>query len=84
MSLATPQEYGARPLKRAVTHLIDDHLSDAILNGMLVEGDIAHMDADAAGRVTVTAVRPGDAPLLKSEIVRSPLPKTRVDVVVGA
>ena len=81
----TLQEYGARPLRRAVTHLVDDALSDAILSGALTAGATARMDADADGRVTVTAVRPGDdEPVLRSEIVALPGLLKKVDVVVGA
>ena len=42
------QEYGARPLRRAIVRLVDDALSDALLHGRLEEGDIAVMDVDAA------------------------------------
>lgn len=64
---------------------MDDPLSDAILGGVLAEGDIASMDIDAAGAVTVTAVRPGDAPILKSEIVdSSSLLKKKSDIIINA
>ena len=79
------QEYGARPLRRAITRLVDDALSDAILGGQLVEGDVACMDVDAAGAVTVAAARPGDLRILKSEIVDSSnLLKKRSDVIINA
>ena len=53
------QEYGARPLRRAIVRLVDDALSDALLHGRLEEGDIAVMDVDAAtGETTVTPVKP--------------------------
>lgn len=79
------QEYGARPLRRAITALVDDPLSDAILNGALQPGDVACMDVDAAGKVTVAAARPGDERILKSEIVDSTLLKKKItDVIVNA
>ena len=39
---------GARPLKRAITALVDDPLSDALLSGALEEGDVARLD-DVSG-----------------------------------
>ena len=32
-------QYGARPLRRAVMHLVEDRLSDALLSGELKLGD---------------------------------------------
>jgi ATP-dependent Clp protease ATP-binding subunit ClpC len=82
---ACAQEYGARPLKRAITRLVDDPLSDAILGGVLAEGDVASMDVDASGNVAVTALHPGDAPILKSEIVdSSSLLKKKSDIIINA
>ncbi|EIE27350.1 ATP-dependent Clp protease ATPase subunit [Coccomyxa subellipsoidea C-169] len=78
------QEYGARPLRRAITRLVDDALSDAILGGQLAEGDVACMDVDAAGAVTVSAAQPGDVRILKSEIVDSSLLKKRADIIINA
>ena len=79
------QEYGARPLRRAIMRLVDDPLSDAVLGGRLAEGDVACMDVDAAGAVTVTAMRPGDARILKSEIVDSSLLlKKKADLTINA
>ncbi|BDA47991.1 ATP-dependent Clp protease ATP-binding subunit ClpA homolog [Coccomyxa sp. Obi] len=79
------QEYGARPLRRAIMRLVDDPLSDAVLGGRLAEGDVACMDVDAAGAVTVTATRPGDARILKSEIVDSSLLlKKKADLTINA
>ncbi len=78
------QEYGARPLRRAITRLVDDALSDAILGGQLAEGDVACMDVDAAGAVTVSAEQPGDVRILKSEIVDSSLLKKRADIIINA
>lgn len=79
------QEYGARPLRRAITQLVDDALSDAILGGQLAGGDVACMDVDAAGVVTVAAARPGDVRILKSEIVDSSLLlKKKADITINA
>ena len=68
---------GARPLKRAITALVEDPLSDALLSGALEEGDVARLD-DVSGEpdgayskvpgavvgaagVVCTSVKPGQA-----------------------
>ena len=81
---AMVQEYGARPLRRAITRIVDDPLSDAILNGELKDGDVAYVDVDAAGTVSVSTVQPSDETIFKSEIVNSTLLKRRSDAVVNA
>ncbi|CAL5223254.1 g5736 [Coccomyxa viridis] len=78
------QEYGARPLRRAITRIVDDPLSDAILSGELKDGDVAYIDVDAAGTVSVSTVQPSDEPVFKSEIVDSTLLKRRSDAIVNA
>ena len=40
------QEYGARPLRRAITSIVDDSLSEALLRGKILEGDVAVIDYD--------------------------------------
>jgi ATP-dependent Clp protease ATP-binding subunit ClpC len=37
--------YGARPLRRAVQHLLDDALAEAILHGDVTPGELAFVDA---------------------------------------
>ena len=67
------QEYGARPLRRAITHLIEDPLADAILGGRLERGQVAFLDYD--GTLVSVAARQQRAPspmVLKSEIVAMP------------
>ena len=78
------QEYGARPLRRAITRIVDDALSDAILNGALADGDVAYVDIDAAGTVSVSNVQPDSKMVFKSEIVDSTLLKRRNDAIVNA
>lgn len=39
-------QYGARPLRRAVTHLVEDRLSDALLSGELSIGDNVRIYAE--------------------------------------
>ncbi|KAL3813934.1 hypothetical protein ACJIZ3_015202 [Penstemon smallii] len=41
--------YGARPLKRAITLLLEDNLAEKILNGSVKEGDTVIMDVDSDG-----------------------------------
>lgn len=62
--------YGARPLRRAVTRLIEDVISDAILAGYCHPGDTIVLDVDAAGNPTVT--RPPDQTIHLSD-ASSPL-----------
>lgn len=45
-------EYGARPLRRAMQTLIEDKLSDALLNGDIIEGDKVTVGA-TKGNITV-------------------------------
>ena len=42
-------QYGARPMKRAIQHLISDPLSLQLINGEYVEGDTILVDAAPNG-----------------------------------
>ena len=42
--------YGARPLRRAVTSLVEDALSEALLGGRIAPGDAVEVTAEE-GRV---------------------------------
>ncbi|KAL6652830.1 hypothetical protein ACP70R_011755 [Stipagrostis hirtigluma subsp. patula] len=44
------RSYGARPLRRAVTQLVEDVISEAILSGQFKPGDTIMMDVDATGK----------------------------------
>ena len=44
------KSYGARPMRRAVTQLVEDVISEAILSGQYQPGDIIMMDADDKGK----------------------------------
>ncbi|XP_061376104.1 chaperone protein ClpD, chloroplastic isoform X2 [Gastrolobium bilobum] len=46
--------YGARPLRRAITSLIEDPLSEAFLSGECKQGDTVLIDLDANGKPFVT------------------------------
>ena len=48
------REYGARPLKRAIQHLIQDPLALKILDGEILHGDHVVVDADKKdGKMTL-------------------------------
>ena len=46
LEIGFDKEYGARPLRRAITSVVDDNLSEALLRGAIVEGDTAVLDYD--------------------------------------
>ena len=46
--------YGARPLRRAIMRLLEDSLAEEILSGRIKEGDIAVVDVDDSGQVSVS------------------------------
>ncbi|CAK9163208.1 unnamed protein product [Ilex paraguariensis] len=48
------RSYGARPLRRALTLLIEDPLSESLLSGDCKPGDIAVIDLDDSGSPVVT------------------------------
>jgi ATP-dependent Clp protease ATP-binding subunit ClpC len=45
--------YGARPLRRAISRLLEDSLAEAFLMGQIQAGDTAIVDVDEDGRVQV-------------------------------
>jgi ATP-dependent Clp protease ATP-binding subunit ClpC len=45
--------YGARPLRRALTRLLEDNLAEAILSGKLKDGEVALVDIDDDGQVQI-------------------------------
>ncbi|WVZ17662.1 hypothetical protein V8G54_010644 [Vigna mungo] len=45
--------YGARPLKRAITRLLEDTLADKILEGFIAEGSHVYVDLDDDGEVII-------------------------------
>ena len=50
------EDYGARPLKRAIQRFIEDPLSDKILMGEFSAGDEVEVDADADGEKLIFRV----------------------------
>ncbi len=51
------QRYGARPMRRAISRLIEDNLAEAILEGRIKDGDTAVFDIDEAGQVAVSLAK---------------------------
>ncbi|KAE8663354.1 Detected protein of unknown function [Hibiscus syriacus] len=49
------QTYGARPLRRAVTLIVEDPLSEVLLAGDYRPGETAVIDLDASGNPIVTS-----------------------------
>jgi ATP-dependent Clp protease ATP-binding subunit ClpC len=45
--------YGARPLRRAIMHLLEDSLAEAMLSGQVNDGDTTVIDVDDDGQVKV-------------------------------
>ena len=45
--------YGARPLRRAITRLLEDYLAEEILSGRIQEGDTVVVDVDDKGGIKV-------------------------------
>lgn len=55
-----PQAYGARPLRRAVTAIVEDPLAEALLHGRVTAGQTAVVDRADDGTITVrTRWHPG-------------------------
>lgn len=48
------RSYGARPLRRAVTLIIEDLVSESLLSGEYKPGDVAVIDVDNSGNPVVT------------------------------
>ena len=45
-------EFGARPLRRAITRLVEDPLAEKLLEGAFEEGDTVYVDADEDGKIS--------------------------------
>lgn len=45
--------YGARPLRRAITRLLEDSMAEQMLSGATKDGDSVIIDVDAEGQVVV-------------------------------
>ena len=45
--------YGARPLRRAITRLVEDAMAENMLGGEIKDGDSIIMDVDANGEIAL-------------------------------
>ena len=55
------QQYGARPLKRAIQKYLEDELAEMIINASLIDGASIHVDYDSADDKIVTEIRPKES-----------------------
>jgi ATP-dependent Clp protease ATP-binding subunit ClpC len=53
MSIGYDQNYGARPLKRAIQKNVENKISEAIIAGKITEGDTVQVDIDADKKVQI-------------------------------
>ncbi|MEM1251581.1 MAG: ATP-dependent Clp protease ATP-binding subunit [Cyanobacteria bacterium P01_H01_bin.21] len=51
------QAYGARPMRRAISRLVEDYLAEALLAGTITDGDTAVFDLDDDARVVVRSAK---------------------------
>lgn len=65
--------YGARPLRRAITRLIEDPLSEEVLEGKFQEGDTVLVGVDSEGKITFSKAESGGekAPARKKRAVEA-------------
>ncbi len=56
------QQYGARPLKRAIQKYLEDPLAELIINSELLPGDTIKVDFDKENEKVVTEVVKGQSP----------------------
>lgn len=52
------QAYGARPLRRAVTTVVEDPLAEALLHGLVLAGQVAVVDRAEDGTIVVRTLKP--------------------------
>ena len=53
------EQYGARPLKRAIQQYIEDDLADEIIKADVLQGDTIHITADADGNKLTFTIEKG-------------------------
>ena len=62
------EQYGARPLKRAVQKYVEDVLADAIISSNLHIGDLISIDLDENGEETVVNVVPSETKMIEEAL----------------
>jgi ATP-dependent Clp protease ATP-binding subunit ClpC len=62
------ENFGARPLKRAIQKYLEDPIAEEILKGELAEGDILEVDFDKeANEIKVSAKNDGESKTPEAE-----------------
>ena len=75
-------QFGARPMRRTVQRLFEDCLSDAIVQGFIIEGDSVRFDIEESdGKCQVTVTRSRDDSILSINIEDSATDVAAVPVV---
>ena len=59
------EQYGARPLKRAVQKYVEDVLAEAIISSNLHIGDTISIDLDEKGEETIVNIVPNEKKVLE-------------------
>ncbi len=67
--------YGARPLRRAIVRLLEDPLSDALLEGRFDQGEEVVVDADEDGKLVLMKKDEADERGVEAEPIRKPTTK---------
>ena len=63
------EQYGARPLKRAVQRYVEDVLAEAIISSDLHIGDLISIDLDEKGEETVVNIIPSERKVIEEATV---------------
>eukprot|EP00879_Flechtneria_rotunda_P003032 GHRR01003252.1.p1 GENE.GHRR01003252.1~~GHRR01003252.1.p1 ORF type:complete len:659 (+),score=207.75 GHRR01003252.1:506-2482(+) len=75
-------EYGVRPLRQTITHMIDDILSDALLHKEVIPGDIAFIEISRLTSEVVCSARKPGQPLQLDEDCENAFSQEGYTVVV--
>ena len=59
------EQYGARPLKRAVQRYVEDVLAEAIISSNLHIGDLISIDLDEKGEETIVNIIPNERKVIE-------------------
>jgi len=61
--------FGARPLRRAITQLVEDSMAERILRGEIKEGDLVILDINSNGEITLLNGEKSFVPKVSNHIV---------------
>jgi len=73
--------YGARPLRRAITRLLEDEIAESVLKKAPVDGELVTVDVDESGKVVVLR---GGAPSAEVVVLLDDAPAAEVSVLKPA